>query len=146
VISIFSRSSMRSRCILVKLHSNVSSGRYTALQKGIPPRVRILNGFCRSGKLRIPKAIAKPQESLESLQILETLSSLIAQKTLNKPEQPENAEHKKEMLETLKTQHNYNNQRTRKKQRNSIIRKTTLPPAAGRDVPQNPLHLRVLHP
>jgi hypothetical protein len=97
-------------------------------------------------KLRIPKAIAKHPESLESLQILETLSSLIAQKTLNKPEQLENAQHKKEMLETLKTQHNYKNQRTPKKQRNSIIRKTTLPPAAGRDVPQNPLHLRVLHP
>ena len=102
--------------------------------------------FAGLEKLRIPKAIAKPPESLESLQILETLSSLIAQKTLNKPEQLENAEHKKEMLETLKTQHNYNNQRTPKKQRNSIIRKTTLPPAAGRDVPQNPLHLRVLHP
>ena len=60
--------------------------------------------------------------------------------------QLENAEHKKEILETLKTQHKYNNQRTPKKQGNSIIRKTTLPPAAGRDVPQNPVHLRVLHP
>ena len=57
-------------------------------------------------KLRIPKAIAKPSESLESFQIFETLSSLIAQKTLNKPEQLENAQHKKEMLETLKIQHN----------------------------------------
>ena len=86
-------------------------------------------------KLRIPKAIAKPPESLKSLKILETLSGLIAQKTLNKPEQLENAKHKKEMLETLKTQHNYKKQRTFKKQRNCIIRKTTLPPAAGRDVP-----------
>ena len=34
----------------MKLHSNVSSGKYTALQKGIHPGVRILNGFCRSGK------------------------------------------------------------------------------------------------
>ena len=45
-------------------------------------------GFAGLEKLRIPKAIAKPPESLESLQILETLSGLIAQKTLNKPEQP----------------------------------------------------------
>ena len=103
-------------------------------------------GFAGLEKLRIPKAIAKPPESLESFQILETPSGLIAQKTLNKPEQPENAQHKKEMLETLKTQHNYKKQRTPKKQRNCIIRKTTLPPAAGRDVPQKPLHLGVLHP
>ena len=38
------------------------------------------------------------------------------------------------------------NQRTLEKQRKSIIRKTTLPRAARRDVPQKPLHLRVLHP
>ena len=100
-------------------------------------------GFAGREKLRIPKAIAKPPESLESLQFFETLSGLIAQKTLNKPEQLENAQHKKEMLETLKTQHNY---RTPKKQRKCIMRKTTLPPAAGRDVPQKPLHLGVLHP
>ena len=91
--------------------------------------------FAGLEKLRVPKAIAKPPESLESFQILETLSGLIAQKTLNKPEQPDNAQHKKEMLETLKKQHNYKKQRTLKKQRNCIIRKTTLPPAAGRDVP-----------
>ena len=48
-------------------------------------------GFAGLEKLRIPKAITKPPESLESLQILETLSSLIAQKTLNKAKQPENA-------------------------------------------------------
>ena len=71
-------------------------------------------GFAGLEKLRIPKAIAKPPESLESLQILETLSGLIPQKTLNKPEQVENAQHKKEMLETLKTQDNYKNQRTLK--------------------------------
>ena len=144
VVSNFSRSSVKSRCILVKLHPNVSSGRYTALQKGIPPGVRILNWFCDLEKLRIPKAIAKAPESLESLQMLETLSSLIAQKTLNKPKQLENAQHQVEMLETLKTQDNYKKQRTPKKQRTN--RKTTLPPAAGRDVPQKPLHLRVLHP
>ena len=34
----------------MKLHSNVSSGKYTALQNGIPPGERILNGFCRSGE------------------------------------------------------------------------------------------------
>ena len=102
--------------------------------------------FAGLGKLRIPKAIANPPESLKSLQILETLSSLIAQKTLNKPEQSENAEHKKKMLESLKTQHNYKNQRTPKKQRNYIIRKTTLPPAAGPDIRQEPLHFGVLHP
>ena len=61
-------------------------------------------------KLRIPKTIAKPPESLEYLQILKTLSGLIAQKTLKKSEQLENAQHKKEMLETLRTQHNYKNQ------------------------------------
>ena len=99
--------------------------------------------FAGLDKLRIPKAIAKHPESLESLQIFETLSGLIAQKTLNKPEQLENAQHKKEMLETLKTQHNYKKQRTFKKQRNCIIRKTALPPTAGRDVPQKPLHLGV---
>ena len=93
--------------------------------------------FAGLEKLRIPKAIAKPPESLESLQILETLSGLIAQ---------ENAQHKKEMLETLKTHHNYKKQRTPEKQRNYTIRKTTLPPAAGRDIPQEPLHLGVLHP
>ena len=70
-------------------------------------------GFAGLEKLRIPRAIAKPPESLESFQILETLSGLIAQKTLNKPEQLENAEHKKEMLETLKTQHNYKNKKKR---------------------------------
>ena len=104
--------------------------------------------MCFAGleKLRIPKTIAKPPESLEPFKILETLSGLIAQKTLSKPEQPENAQHKKEMMETLKTQHNYKEQKTLKKQRNCIIRKTTLPPAAGRDVPQKPLHLGVLHP
>ena len=110
------------------------------------PEYEFLMGFAGLEKLRIPKAIAKPPESLESLQIFETLSSLIAQKTLNKPEQPENAEHRKEILESLKTQHKYNNRRTLKKQRNSIIRLTTLPPAARRDVPQNPVHLKVLHP
>ena len=68
--------------------------------------------FAGQEKLRIPKAVAKPAESLKSLRILETLSSLIAQETLNKAEQPENAQHKKEMLETLKTQHNYKKQRT----------------------------------
>ena len=103
-------------------------------------------GFAGLEKLRIPKATAKPPESLESFQILETLSGLIAQKTLNNPEQLENAQHKKEMLETLETQHNYKKQRTPKKQRSYIIRKTTLPPAAGRDAPQKPLHLGVLHP
>ena len=97
-------------------------------------------------KLRIPKATANPPESLKSLRILETLSSLIAQKTLNKPEQLENAQHQQEMLKTLKTQHNYKKQRTLKKQRDCVIRKTTSPPAAGRDVPQKPLHLGVLHP
>ena len=55
-------------------------------------------GFAGLEKLRIPKAIAKPPESLESLQFLETLSGLIAQKTLNKPEQLENAQHEKEMF------------------------------------------------
>ena len=69
-------------------------------------------------KLRIPKAIAKPPESLESLQILETPSGLISQKTLNKPEQLENAQHKKETLETLKTQHNYKKQRNLKNKKN----------------------------
>ena len=110
------------------------------------PEYEFSMGFAGLEKLRIPKTIAKPPGSLESLQILETLSGLIDQKTLNKPEQLENAQHKKEMLETLKTQHNYKKQRTFKKQRNCIIRKTTLPPAAGRDVPQKPLHLGVLHP
>ena len=76
------------------------------------PEYEFLMGFASLKKLRIPKAIAKPPESLESYQILETLSGLIAQKTLNKPEQLENAQHKKEMLETLKTQHNYKKQRT----------------------------------
>ena len=74
-------------------------------------------GFAGLEKLRIPKAIAKPPESLESFN-LETLSGLIAQKALNKLEQLENAQHKKQMLETLKTQHNHKKQRTRKKQRN----------------------------
>ena len=69
-------------------------------------------GFAGLEKLRIPKAIAKPSESLESLQILETLSGLIAQHTLHKPEQLENAQHQKNMQETLKTQHNYKKQRT----------------------------------
>ena len=100
--------------------------------------------FASLEKLQIPKAIAKPPESLESFQILETLSGLIAQKTLNKPEQPENAQHKKDMLETWKTQDNYKKQRTPKKQRKN--RKTTLPPAAGRDLPQKPVHLRVRRP
>jgi hypothetical protein len=109
------------------------------------PEYEFLMGCASLEKLRIPKAIAKPPKSLESFN-LETLSGLIAQKTLNKPEQLENAQHKKEMLETLKTQHNYKKQRTHKKQRNCIIRKTTLPPAAGRDVPQKPLHLGVLRP
>ena len=59
-------------------------------------------GFAGLQKLRIPKAMAKPPESLESFQILKTLSGLIDQKTLNKPEQPENAQHKTEMSETLK--------------------------------------------
>ena len=71
------------------------------------PEYEFLVGFASLEKLRIPKAIAKPTESLDSFQILETLSGLIAQKTLNKPEQLKNAQHKKEMLETLKTQHNY---------------------------------------
>ena len=66
-------------------------------------------------KNRIPKAIAKPPESLESLQILETLSGFIVQKTLHTPEQLENAQHKKEMLETLKTHHNSKKQRALKK-------------------------------
>ena len=101
------------------------------------PEYEFSMGFAGLEKLRIPKAIAKPPESLESLQILETLSGLIAQKTLNKPEQPENAQHKKEMLETLKTQHNYKKQRTFKKQRNCIIRKTTLPPAGGVTFPRS---------
>ena len=89
-------------------------------------------------QLRTPQ---KAQNACES-----SLSSVMSQKTLNKPKQLENAEHKKEMLETLKTQHTYKNQRTPKKQRNSKIRQTTLPPAAGHDVPQNPVHLKVLHP
>ena len=110
------------------------------------PEYEFSMGFAGLEKLRIPKAIAKPPESLKSLLIFETLSGLIAQKTVHKPEQLENAQHQKEMLETLKTQHNYKKQRTFKKLRNCIIRKTTLPPAAGRDVPQKPLHLGVLHP
>ena len=43
--------------------------------------------FAGLEELRMPKAIAKPPESLESFQVLETLSSLMGQKTLNKPEQ-----------------------------------------------------------
>ena len=110
------------------------------------PEYEFSMDFAGLKQMRIRKAIANPRESSKCLRILETLSSVMSQKTLNKPKQLENAEHKKEMLETLKTQHKYNNQRTPKKQRNSIIRKTTLPPAAGRDVPQSPLHLSVLHP
>ena len=107
------------------------------------PQYEFSMGFAGLEKLQIPKAIAKPTESIESLQITETLSGLIAQKTLNKPERLENAQHEKEMLETFETQHNYKKQRTPKKQRNYIIRKTTLPPAAGRDIPQRSLHLGV---
>ena len=68
-------------------------------------------------KLRIPKAIASPPESLKSLQIFETLSSFIVQKTFKKPEQLKHVEHKKEMLETLKTQHNDTNQEHLKKKK-----------------------------
>ena len=42
-------------------------------------------GFAGLEKLRIPKAIANPPESLESLQSLENLSSLIAQKRWTNP-------------------------------------------------------------
>ena len=146
VVSNFSRSSVRSRCILVKLHSNVSSGRCTALQKGIPPGVQILNGFCRSGKTVNTQSNYEAPRKLRILASFGNPEQLDSSETVEQTEQLENAQHKKEMLETLKTQHNYKKQRTPKTQRNYIIRKTTLPPAAGRDVPQKPLHLGVLHP
>ena len=99
--------------------------------------------FAGLEKLRIPKAIATPPESLKCLRNPQQLD---VSENVEQTQTTRKRRTQKEMLETLKTQHNYKKQRTLKKQRNCIIRKTTLPPAAGRDVPQNPLHLDVLHP
>ena len=74
----------------MKLHSNVSSERYTVLQKGVHPGVRILDGFCRSGKtvntysnceaprkLRIPANFGHP----ERLDISESVEQTRTTKT-----------------------------------------------------------------
>ena len=107
----------------MQLHSTVSSGRYTALQKGIPPGVRFLGGFAKSGQLANAQRNWEHIRKLEkNMQTLKALSSLITQKTLNMPEPPENAGHGKEMMGTIKTQQNYENQYNIQKQRKATIK------------------------
>ena len=74
----------------MKLHSNVSSGRYTALQKGIPPGGEFSLDLTGLEKSRIPNAIATPPESLKIFA------------NLGKPEQLDSSEHVEQTRTTRK--------------------------------------------
>ena len=100
--------------------------------------------FAGLKQMRMRKAIATPPASSKCLRIF--------------PEQRDVSENVEQTQTTRKRRTQKGNvgniedatqlqkAKNTQKQRNCIIRKTTLPPAAGRDVPQNPVHLRVLHP
>ena len=99
--------------------------------------------FAGLEKLRILKSNCEASRKLRILPNFGNLERLDNSENVEQTRTTRKRTTQKEMLETLKTQNNYKKQRTLKKQRNYIIRKTTLPPAGGRDVPQKPLHLWV---
>ena len=102
--------------------------------------------FAGLEKLRIPKTIATPPRKLKMLANLGNPEQLDVSENVEQTRTTRKRRTQKGNVGNIEDATKLKNQRTLKKAKKSTIRKTTLPPAAGRDVLQNPLHHGVLHP